>query len=526
MATARASSEAIEDIKRKVADRNWRLSNLYWITDRDGRKIKFSPNWAQQRLMEEWHYRNIILKSRQIGFTTFIQIVMLDICLFNSNIRCGTVAQDRDTAKAIFQDKIRFPYDNLPDALKQARPLIRDSAFELALANNSSIRVGTSLRGGTLQYLHVSEFGKIAARFPEKAREVVTGAFNTVRPGQFIFVESTAEGQDGRFFEMCEIARASQRLGKSLTEMDFKFHFFGWHEDPICAMEPNGVVIDEEAAKYFDLLEREHGITLSAAQKAFWANAKVTQQEDMGREYPATPDEAFASAIDGSYYGKLIAKAETQGRVGSFKALPGVPVHTAWDIGRHDASAIWFWQRFHNQIRIVGYFEDEGEAMPFYAQKCREIYAKHGWTRNADTIDWFPHDSRQVEWGTGRGRLEQLVSAGFNPRIPAELSIHDGINAARAIMAICLFDLEDTADGIKALKNYRKAWDENRGSFSSQPLHNWASHGSDAFRYLACAYRDPGADKQPEKPKPALGTLGDMLKEEMRRAQTQGNYRR
>src|SRR5690606_23034444 len=128
-----------------------------------------------------------------IGFTTFIQLVFLDLVLFNSNMRCGTIAQDRDTAKAIFQDKIKTPYDWLPDALKAQRPTIRDSANELALSNNSVLRVGTSMRGGTLQYLHVSEFGKTCAKFPDKAREIVTGSLNTVKAGQFVFIESTAE---------------------------------------------------------------------------------------------------------------------------------------------------------------------------------------------------------------------------------------------------------------------------------------------------------------------------------------------
>jgi hypothetical protein len=499
MATAQASSESVAQVKRNLADRNWRLCNLYFITDRDGNKVRFSPNWAQQRLMEEWSYRNIILKSRQIGFTTFIQLLMLDVVLFNSNIRCGTIAQDRDTAKAIFQDKIRFPYDNLPDVLKSARPVMRDSAFELALANNSTIRVGTSLRGGTLQYLHVSEFGKISARFPEKAREIITGSFNTVRPGQFIFVESTAEGQEGRFFDMTEVARANQRLGKVLGQIDFKFHFFGWHQDPACRLDPTGVVIDDEARKYFGLLERDHGVVLDAEQQAFWAATKVTQQEDMGREYPGSPDEAFASAVDGSYYGKLVAKVEKEGRIGSFKAVEGVPVNTAWDIGRSDASAIWFWQRFHNQIRCVGYFEDEGEAMPYYAGVCREMYQKRGWLRNGDAIDWFPHDGRVTEWGSGRTRVEQLVVAGFNPRIPIAMGLHDGINAVRAVLPIMLFDAEDCVGGIKVLKNYRKAWNEDRAQFSSEPFHNWASHGADAMRTLACAYRNPELPPDPEK---------------------------
>ena len=154
------------------------------------------PN-AQESLMNDLHFCNVILKARQLGFTTFIQIFMLDQCIFNSNIRAGTIAHRLDDARLIFRDKVKYPYDNLPEALRNARPLLSDSAEELVLANNSSIRVGTSLRSGTLQYLHISEYGKLCAQFADKAREVRTGALNTLQSGQIVFIESTAEGHEG-----------------------------------------------------------------------------------------------------------------------------------------------------------------------------------------------------------------------------------------------------------------------------------------------------------------------------------------
>src|SRR5262249_55420510 len=157
------------------------------------------------------------LKARQLGFTTFIQLLMLDACLFNSNIRAGTIAHRLDDARTIFRDKVRAPYESLPDGLKAARPIIRDSADEILFANNSSIRVSTSMRSGTLQYLHVSEYGQLDSKFPDKAREVRTGALNTVQAGQVVFIESTAQGQEGHFFELCEAAQAKQRMGTLLT---------------------------------------------------------------------------------------------------------------------------------------------------------------------------------------------------------------------------------------------------------------------------------------------------------------------
>src|SRR5260370_18062967 len=105
-------------------------------------------------------------------------------------------------AKFYIRDKVRFTYDNLPDVIKGRVPAQNDNACELLLANNSPIRVGVSLRSGTLQYLHVSEYGKICAKFPEKAREVRSGALNTVDKHGLVFIESTAEAQAGHFFEL------------------------------------------------------------------------------------------------------------------------------------------------------------------------------------------------------------------------------------------------------------------------------------------------------------------------------------
>ena len=118
-----AERPELHQVTEQWASRPWRLSNLYSIIDKDGRKVPFRPNWAQEALLDDLHNQNLILKARQLGFTTFIQIFMLDACLFNSNIRAGTIAHRLDDAKVIFRDKIRFPYDNLPDSIKALRPI-------------------------------------------------------------------------------------------------------------------------------------------------------------------------------------------------------------------------------------------------------------------------------------------------------------------------------------------------------------------------------------------------------------------
>lgn len=172
------------------------------------------------------HALNVILKARQLGFTTFIQILMLDECLFRPNTAAGVVAHNREDAEAFFTDKIRFAYDNIAEVFRGIVPTATsDSVRELRFSNGSSIRVGTSLRSGTLQLLHVSEYGKLCAKYPEKAREVKTGALNTVHAGNMIWIESTAEGREGHFYELCQQAKAKSEKGSTLSALDFKFHF-------------------------------------------------------------------------------------------------------------------------------------------------------------------------------------------------------------------------------------------------------------------------------------------------------------
>lgn len=240
------SSKILELLKQKASkhpnldsfqDKIWRLNNLYYIKDPYGNKIKFNLNWAQKELLACTHPNIIVLKCRQIGITTYFSLYLLDSVLWEDNTQAGIIAQTLDDSTNIFKDKLKYAFDSLDPRIRPLFQCIGDSSKELAFKHGSVIRVGTSLRGHTLQYLHVSEFGKICARDPEKAREIVTGAFNTIHVGQRIFVESTAEGKEGHFFELCQRAMAKKVLGDPLGPLDFAFHFFPWHKQPEYSLE-------------------------------------------------------------------------------------------------------------------------------------------------------------------------------------------------------------------------------------------------------------------------------------------------
>lgn len=461
-------------------DQAWRLNNLYWITNKEGKRVRFETNWAQAQLLREMSHLNLILKARQLGFTTFIQLYLLDVCVFYRDTRAGVIADTRDNAEAIFRDKIKFPYENLPEGVRAAVPILRDNTTTMELGNNSLIRVGTSLRGGTLQYLHISEFGKICAKYPEKAREIITGALNTIQAGQIAFIESTAEGQEGAFFDMCQTAQTKARTGERMTELDWKFHFYPWWRHPEYVLPADGVAIVEPWTKYFRDLEERHGVVLTPEQKAWYVKKGETQGDDMKREYPSTPDEAFAASIEGAYYAQQMAKADREGRIGRVPYDDSIPVETWWDLGMDDQMAIWFVQRLGRETRLIDYLEASGEGLPYYARQLRErgyYYGRHV----------APHDIGVRELGTGKSRLETAQGLGITFDVAPRLEIMDGIDQCRTLLNQCWFDAEKCALGIKALRNYRKDWDEDTGTWKNKPRHDWASHGADAFRTGAIA---------------------------------------
>lgn len=464
------------ELRKRLSDKSWRMNNLYFIKDKEGRKVKFQANYAQERFRREKHGLDLVLKARQQGFTTESCISFLDDCLFTPNFSAGIIAHNLEDANSFFTDKILFAYANLPEDIRQAIGATTERAGELRFGNGSSIRVRTSFRSGTLQRLHISEFGKICAKTPDKAREIITGALNAIAQGLEVIIESTAEGKVGKFYELCEHSRSHQRQGLPLGNMDFKFHFYAWHESPEYRTDPTGVVIPQRLLDYFESLKRDHGITLDESQKAWYYKKEIVMGDDMGREYPSYPDEAFAQSIEGAYYAKEIARAETEGRVRLVPYEPMLKVHTMWDLGMNDSTAIWFWQVGPGgERRYIDYLESSGENLAWYAGRLREkgyVYGKTG----------LPHDAEVRSLESGLTRTEVLRSLGFHDiQIIPQMDPMTRINAARLMFQKCWFDQVKCHDGFEAIKQYRKAWDDKAGCWKDRPLHDWTSHAADSF---------------------------------------------
>lgn len=477
-----------QEFMQLASDKMWRLHNLYYITDEHGKKTLFRPREAQLRFLLNRHNFDIILKARQLGFSTVVQLDMLDDCLFGKNENCGIIAQTKDDAEEIFATKIKFPYDNLPPFLRKLIIPVRDSRTAIEFSNGSKIRVGLSMRSSTLTNLHISEHGKICAKDALRAKEIKTGSLNTVHIGQKITIESTAEGREGDFYDFCKKA---QEL-TSHSPLDFKFHFYPWYENPGYVLVDN-VVISKELMKYFDGLEVTLDITLTRPQRNWYTKKESILQDDMKQEFPSTAKEAFEQAIDGAYFVNQMMQARKDGRIGHVPFDPAIPVNTFWDIGisKSDYCAIWFHQRVGLQNRFINYYENSGEHLPHYAKYLQEmgyVYGSH----------YFPHDAANKDFrqpGSVLNDAYELLKGEIYPvpRIPRK---QEAINAVRGVFGSCWLDESQCALGITRLDNYRKEWNEHLSCWRDTPRHDEASHGTDAFMQFAQQYRVEDSEEE------------------------------
>lgn len=479
----------------------FRLHCIYHIKTKDGEKALFTPNHAQESYYKESHQNDIILKARQLGFTTFVMIDKLDDCMFKKNFSSGCIAHSDKDSKEIYRNKIRFAYQNIKPEIVQMLAMIgyklpvpiNDKDNGYVFSNGSSINVSTGYRGGTLQALHISEFGKIVRKYPDKAKEIVTGAFNSVGKNCTKTIESTAEGKQGYFYDYCTVAKKLKDQGKQPASLQFKFHFFSWWMDPEYFIDED-VDIPERLHVYFDSLKNKHGIDLTLEQKKWYTLIESDQGDDMKREYPSTPEEAFEQAIEGAYYAKQFASIYKDGRI--VKSLEDEyqnegAVNTVCDIGIGDSTAIWFYRIVGGETHVIHYHENSGEPLGYYMKYIEDKFMEKGWSVGTH---WAPHDMNNREFASKGKTRKEMAKEGIeygnktyrmNFEIVPKLGVDDGIQAVRDALPNCIFDEDECEQGIKCLESYRKEWNDKLGCWRDRPLHDWSSHGADAFRYLA-----------------------------------------
>ena len=300
-----------EELQEKLGDQRWRLNNIYLILDKDGKQVQFKMNAAQESLYDNMHTRNVICKARQEGISTFVDLFILDSCLFNKGVEAVIIADTLPNSEEIFRRKILYPYEHLPDELRndprlRPREGTKGSSGQLQLANESVINVAVSARSSTAQIIHSSELAKVAAEHPDKAEEFVSGTLGAdSSDNAVIFIESTARGGSGVFWNFCKRAMDAEKEVKAgtrkLHKLDWKWHFFPWQMDKKYSLETD-VVIPDRLVTYFEKLKNKHGIELTRQQKNWYAHTESEREDKMRSEYPSYDEEAFEQTILGAYF--------------------------------------------------------------------------------------------------------------------------------------------------------------------------------------------------------------------------------
>jgi len=331
-----------------IKNQEWRLNNLYWITTKDGSREVFAMNRAQKHFYDNFiniprpYHRHVILKSRQLGFTTFIDLLGFDFILFNSNKDAIIIAHKVQDATDIFDKKIEFALRNMAEDVKDAFFKINHrSARKVQVVidygpeqgSTSSITVAVSGRSGTYHYVHISEFAKMCVVFPRRAEEVERGTFPTVPFDGYIFIESTAEGMAGRFYEMFQqnwLTR--EKITPQISQVQFLPHFYNWQFDDM-EMKKIYEAIPVEDMDICEIdwasYQKEHNLTDIEITYYYmkWLQFGGKNSPDaiksLMQEYPTTQEEAFLSTGQ-AYFATAktaallaVAKKGTRGELGA-----------------------------------------------------------------------------------------------------------------------------------------------------------------------------------------------------------------
>lgn len=487
--------------RRYLSNKLWRINNLYSVIDKYGKPCIFRMNYAQHVVYAATrkHPRIIILKSRQQGISTFWLVSYFDDAVWAPFMNIGLMAQGTDEASTLLE-RAKFLWETLSEDVKSyiGVELEKDNTKEFSFGNGSTIFIRVSFRSTTLQRLHVSEMGKIANKYPKRAKEVKTGTLQALAGGNTGVIESTAEGKN-MFKTTWDDSVLALESGQ-LSPKDFYPVFLSWVDDPDCLLDIDQSV-DEEAAEYFKDLEFKLKIQLTKQQKNFWIAQRRELGGDIFQEYPGTPEEAFTASKDGTFYARLFNE-EVVRKSGVIKDLydPNLPTDVYIDLGVDDYFVLVFVQWYRGKWRIVGEYWNNGYAMKHYLDYIR------GSKFDVRALR-FPHDIRVRELGIAKenGRAKSRYDTVMEYRKEEELnwridvlprsSIENGIEAVRRIIPNVMVDASCRYI-IDCFFNYSKEWDDKLQCWKKTPVHDEFSHGADALRQLAANTIETAAQHQ------------------------------
>jgi phage terminase large subunit len=392
-------------------------------------KIPYKPRPLQREVHKSLKRFNVLVCHRRFGKSVLAINELILHAVNNPNHKLAYIAPTYRQGKAIAWDYLK----------QYTKPLMyfggdkNETELRIDLWNGSKIQIygadnNDSLRGLGFHGVIMDEYAIMA---PRTWTEIVRPAISDTL-GWVIFI-GTPMGHN-QFWEVYDYALRGHK---------------DWFGKMYRASETN-VIPDDELKEA----------------------ASIMTEEQYNQEFECS----FTAAVSGSYYGKLMTKADNENRIGPVPVDSNVGVETWWDLGIGDSTAIWFAQRVGEEVHLIDYYENSGESLMHYADVLEDkgyAYSRHV----------APHDIQARELGTGKSRLEVSQELGIMFEVAPRLEVDHGIESVRNALPYCWFDREKCKLGIDALRQYRKQWDEKNQVFKNKPLHDWCSHSADAFRY-------------------------------------------
>lgn len=481
------------DPERPVAaalgDPVWRIANLYTIYDKKSQAfVPFRPKPEQQIIIWDLFVRGIknliIPKARQIGFSTLLALIALDMVLWQSGAKAALVDKTKDDGMKKMQDIVRVAWDRLPEPVRAlfGEPVLNHTEFGVHLDyvdtdGWSRFRVEKSGRGDALVFLWVSEWGTIQFEEPKRSLEIRTGGMAAAEGGIRVIETTWKGGEGGDVWPYVEMALSKPDPEKD-PATDWYIRFFPWWVEPTYSLTATGTVRPHIAA-YLDAKAGEITAALGRpfvftdGQRAWYDRREAEFGLFVKREYPTTLEECWEAPVEGAVYADLYAQALAEGRVFAHAYVPGVPVFTLWDLGSPENTVVWYCQHVGGQVRFV---DCDTKLWMTTAQRVEHMRGK-GY---AFSKHYLPHDATSMKTSvlTFRG---ELVAAGLEGTVvvPRTKDIELGINRTRILFPAFVFDPVKCAEGVKAVKAYHRHPERH------DVVHDWASHAADALKVLA-----------------------------------------
>lgn len=403
----------------------------------------YVPRPLQRTLHEQLRRFNVLVMHRRFGKTIFSINTMIDRALRcpHPMPRFAYLAPTYGQAKRIVWDVLKNYTKNIPGVESNEADLRVDIPQNKARIMLLSAENPDSLKG---IYLDGAILDEYASMNPTTWSEVIRPTLSD-RRGWAAFI-GTPKGQNN-FYDLYQYAKHGK---EGILDPDW-----------FCSMYKAS----------------ETGIL---SQEELESNKRTMSEDEYEQEFECS----FTAALSGAYFGKELAKCESDGRIGSVPYDPALLVDTFWDLGINDTCSVWFVQSIRGRHRIIDYLEICGASIPDVVNDIKK--------RNYNMGEWvFPHDAKARDFSTGKTQAQIFYNLGCKPQriIPRVGTKRESINAARMTFPLCDFDAKKCEKGLKALAQYQRKWNEKANTYDDAPLHNWASNGADAFQCFGLGVR-------------------------------------